>query len=55
MFNLYAFDPIHSVRTHAPTLNLYNCDFKYFHDKQALIQVETNNYVEMAVDDADTV
>ena len=37
LFNLYGFDPVHSNRTHAPTLNLLNCDFKYFHDKQALI------------------
>ena len=37
LFNLYAFDSLHSPRTHTPTLNLYNCDFKYFLDKQALI------------------
>lgn len=49
LFNLYAFDSIHSNRTHAPTLNLFDCDFKYFHDKQALIQVENNNFVEMAI------
>lgn len=55
LFNLYAFDSVHSNLTHAPTLHLYNCDFKYFHDKQALIQVETNNYVEMAVNDADDI
>ena len=53
LFNLYAFDSVHSNLTHSPTLNLYNCDFKYFHDKQALIQVENNNYAEMAVSDAD--
>lgn len=40
-----------SNRTHSPTLNLINCDFVYFlDDMQALIQVETNNYVEMAVE-----
>lgn len=55
LFNLYAFDSVHSDRTHAPTLNLYNCTFKYFHDKQSLIQVETSNYAEMAVADADDV
>ena len=50
LFNLYAFDSVRSNRTHAPTLNLVNCDFKYFlNDIQALIQVETNNFVEMAV------
>lgn len=48
LFNLYAFDAVHSNRTHAPTLNLIDCDFTYFIDKQALIQVENNNYVEMA-------
>jgi hypothetical protein len=37
LFNLYAFDAIHSNLTHAPTLNLINCDFTYFMDKQALI------------------
>ena len=37
LFNLYAFDAVFSNRTHAPTLNLINCDFKYFFDKQALI------------------
>ena len=37
LFNLYAFDSVRSNLTHAPTLNLINCDFKYFHDKQALI------------------
>ena len=50
LFNLYAFDAVFSNRTHAPTLNLINCDFKYFFDKQALIQVETNNYFEMAIE-----
>ena len=50
LFNLYAFDAIHSNLTHAPTINLINCDFNYFFDKQALIQVETNNFVEMAVE-----
>ena len=49
LFNLYAFDPIRSNATHAPTLNLINCDFKYFLDKQALIQVETNNFIEMGI------
>lgn len=50
LFNLYAFDSIRSNRTHAPTLNLINCDFKYFlDDMQALINVETNNFIEMAV------
>ena len=37
LFNLYAFDSYNSNRTHAPTLNLVNCDFTYFFDKQALI------------------
>ena len=55
LFNLYAFDALHSNLTHSPTLNLYNCDFKYFHDKQALIQVENNNYQEMAVYNASTI
>lgn len=54
MFNLYAFDALHSNLVHAPTLHLFNCDFKYFHDKQALIQVENNNYVHMATADAKT-
>ena len=49
LFNLYAFDGVRSNRTHTPTLNLINCDFKYFHDKQALIQVETNNFVEQSI------
>ena len=54
LFNLYAFDTVRSNRTHAPTLNLVNCDFKYFLDDiEALIQVETNNYVEMAVKSTD--
>lgn len=44
LFNLYGFDPYRSNRTHSPTLNLIDCDFKYFFDMQALIQVETNNY-----------
>lgn len=48
LFNLYAFDSVHSNRVHSPTLNLIDCDFTYFFDKQALIQVENNNYVEMA-------
>ena len=33
LFNLYSFDSLSSNRTHAPTLNLHNCDFKYFLDK----------------------
>ena len=38
LFNLYAFDSVRSNRTHAPTLNLVNCDFKYFlDDNEALI------------------
>ena len=38
LFNLYAFDSLRSNRTHAPTLNLVNCDFKYFLDDiEALI------------------
>ena len=38
LFNLYAFDSIRSNRTHSPTLNLINCDFKYFlDDSEALI------------------
>ena len=49
LFNLYAFDSVRGNNTHSPTLNLINCDFKYFLDKQALIQVETNNFIEMAV------
>ena len=50
LFNLYAMDSVHSNRTHSPTLNLYGCEFKYFiENEQALIQVETNNYSEMAV------
>ena len=49
LFNLYSFDPIHSKRVHAPTLRLINCDFKYFFNMQALIQVETNNLVEMGI------
>ena len=51
LFNLYAFDTVRSNRTHSPTLNLINCDFKYFLDDEmeALIQVETNNFVEMGV------
>ena len=44
LFNLYAFDSTSSNRNHSPTLNLHNCDFKYFLDKQALIHTETNNY-----------
>ena len=32
LFNLYAFDSMRSNRTHAPTLNLVNCDFKYYVD-----------------------
>ena len=46
LFNLYGFDPFRSNRTHAPELNLIDCDFMYFFDMQALIQVETNNYYE---------
>ena len=33
LFNLYSFDSFHSNKTHSPTLNIYNCDFKYFLDK----------------------
>ena len=47
LFNLYAFDTYRSNRTHSPTLNLIDCDFEYFFDMQALIQVETNNYIQM--------
>ena len=47
LFNLYSFDSLRSDRTHAPTINLIGCDFKFMFDKQALIQVETNNFVEM--------
>ena len=46
LFNLYAFDGFRSNRNHAPELNLIDCDFMYFFDMQALIQVETNNYYE---------
>ena len=60
IFNLYAFDSMRSIREHAPTLILKNCDFKYFTgDKiDALIQVEVNNFGEMgynpsAADEAD--
>ena len=49
LFNLYSFDPIHSKRVHSPTLRLINCDFKYFFNMQALIQIETNNLVEMGI------
>ena len=35
---------------HAPTLNLINCDFKYFYNVTALIQVETNNFIEMGIE-----
>ena len=50
LFNLYGFDAYRSERTHSPELNLINCDFKYFFDMQALIQVETNNYFEAGID-----
>ena len=33
LFNLYAFDPIRSVRTNPPQLELVGCTFKYFVDK----------------------
>ena len=49
LFNLYSFDALNSNRTHSPELKLINCDFKYFMNNQALIQVETNNFIEMAV------
>ena len=41
---------MHSERTHAPTLNLIDCDFKYFFNLTSLIQVETNNFVELGVE-----
>ena len=51
LFNLYAMDAVRSNRTHSPTLNIINCEFKYFlDDNSALIQVETNNFIEMAVE-----
>ena len=52
LFNLYAFDTVRSNRTHSPTLNLINCDFKYFlnNEMEALIQVETNNFMEMGIE-----
>ena len=50
LFNLYAFDSMHSERTHAPTLNLIDCDFKYFFNQTSLIQVETNNFVELGLE-----
>ena len=34
---------------HSPTLRLIDCDFKYFFHMQALVQVETNNLVEMGI------
>ena len=40
---------MHSERTHAPTLNLIDCDFKYFFNLTSLIQVETNNFVELGL------
>ena len=44
LFNLYSFDKVRSNNTHTPTLELDNCDFKYFLGNQtALIQLETNN------------
>ena len=33
LFNLYSFDSYRSNLTHSPTLNLIDCDFKYFLDK----------------------
>ena len=49
LFNLYSFDTIHSERTHSPTLNLIDCDFKYFFNQSSLINVETNNFAEMGI------
>lgn len=40
---------MHSERTHSPTLNLIDCDFKYFFNQTSLIQVETNNFIELGV------
>ena len=46
LFNLYAFDSVRSNKVHAPTLNLINCDFKFFMGQTALIQVENNNFID---------
>ena len=50
LFNLFGFDPIFSMNVQSPTLNLVDCDFKFFFNKSALIQVETNHFVEMGLE-----
>ena len=40
---------MHSERTHSPTLNLIDCDFKYFFNQTSLINVETNNFAELGI------
>ena len=37
LFNLYAFDALRSNKVHSPTLEMKDCDFEYFFDKQALV------------------
>lgn len=54
LFNLYAFDPMSTINSSPPKLQLKNCDFKYFvntHD--SLINVENNNlgYVGLSPDE----
>jgi len=45
LFNLYAFDGVHSDSVHVPSLTLRNCHFEYFlKDHEALIFVETSNF-----------
>ena len=45
LFNLYSFDALRSDRRHTPSLNLTNCEFRYFlGNMSSLIQVETNNF-----------
>ena len=44
LFNLYAFDSMRTTLVSPPTLEIVNCEFKYFVNQlDALIQVETNN------------
>jgi len=44
LFNIYAFSPMHSTFNASPELTIDNCNFEYFFDYTALINVESVAY-----------
>ena len=54
LFNLYAFDEMHTLEKKTPSLTIKGCKFSKFMSghTEALIQVETNNLYPVAADPA---